>query len=79
LTASRGILALDSVQCLYSIGTQFDLIGTAFDPRREAGGRDAAGVNFMPRLWGAIVRDRRDLVLEHLALRDQLDVLTRNR
>ena len=36
-------------------------------------------LNYVLRLWGGIARDRRDLVLEHIALRHQVDVLTRTR
>ena len=36
-------------------------------------------LNYVLRLWGGIARDRRDLVLENIALRHQVDVLTRTR
>ena len=36
-------------------------------------------LNYVLRLCGGIARDRRDLVLEHIALRHQVDVLTRTR
>ena len=36
-------------------------------------------LNYVLRLWGRIARDRRDLVLENIALRHQVDVLTRTR
>ena len=36
-------------------------------------------LNFVLRLWGGIAGDRRDLVLENIALRHQVDVLTRTR
>ena len=34
-------------------------------------------LNYVLRLWGEIARDRRDLVLENIALRHQVAVLTR--
>ena len=36
-------------------------------------------VRYVLRLWGMIARERRDLVLENIALRHQLEVLTRTR
>ncbi len=36
-------------------------------------------LNCVLRLWGGIARDRRDLVIEHIALRHQAGVLTRTR
>ena len=36
-------------------------------------------LNYVLRLWGGIARDRRDLVLENIALRHEVDVLTRTR
>jgi len=36
-------------------------------------------LNFVLRLWGGIAGDRRDLLLENIALRHQVDVLTRTR
>jgi putative transposase len=36
-------------------------------------------LNFILRLWGGLARDRRDLVLENIALRHQVEVLTRTR
>jgi len=34
---------------------------------------------YVLRFWGTIARERRDLMLENLALRHQLEVLTRTR
>ena len=36
-------------------------------------------LTFVLRLWGGIAGDRRDLLLENIALRHQVDVLTRTR
>ena len=36
-------------------------------------------LNYVPPLWGGIARDRRDLVLENVALRHHVNVLTRIR
>ena len=36
-------------------------------------------VRYVLRFWGAVARERRELVLENIALRHQLEVLTRTR
>ena len=36
-------------------------------------------VRYVLRFWGTVARERRDLVLENIALRHQLEVLTRTR
>ena len=36
-------------------------------------------VRYVLRFWGMVARERRDLVLENIALRHQLEVLTRTR
>lgn len=36
-------------------------------------------VRYVQRFWGTVARERRDLVLENIALRHQMEILTRTR